>query len=307
MGIIFFGTPHFAIPSLKALLDAKENIILVVTQPDKKKGRGHILTSPPIKDFAQSFNLLIQQPVDIKKEDFCHQIKNLTPELIVVVAYGKLLPKEILTIPSLGCINVHASLLPKYRGAAPIQWTLINGEKETGITTMLMDEGLDTGDILLQKTINIDPNDNYESLSQKLAQLGANTLLETIYGLRNNKIRPKKQTGQATYAPPLKKTDGRINWTKTALEIHNLIKGLYPWPSAYTFLNNERIKIIKAYPIEGEGEPGRVENTTNEQIIVGTAKGLLVIEEVQPEGKKIMRSSAFLQGRKIKEKDDRFI
>lgn len=306
MAIIFFGTPNFAIPSLKALIDAKEDIKLVVTQPDKKMGRGHILKHPPVKDLALSSNIKVEQPHDIRTNAFYQEIYDIQPEFIIVVAYGKLLPKTILSIPLRGCINIHASLLPKYRGAAPIQWALINGETQTGITSMLMDDGLDTGDILLQKIINIEENDNSATLSIKLSHLGAKTLIETINGVRNAIIKPVKQSGHASYAPTLRKENGRIAWDKDASQISNFIRGMYPWPSAYTYLKDERIKIIKSRPIEGEGVPGRVELASDGKLIVGTAKGLLLIEELQPDGKKIMTASAFISGRKLKEKHDRF-
>ncbi len=306
MAIIFFGTPDFAIPSLKALIEAKEDIQLVITQPDKERGRGHILTYPPVKNLALSANILVEQPINIKENGFYHRIYNIKPEFIIVVAYGKLLPKTILSIPKMGCINVHASLLPKYRGAAPIQWALIRGERRTGITTMLMDEGLDTGDMLLQKSIDIDETDNYDTLSTKLSQLGAITLIETINGLREGVIKPVRQSGEASYAPPLTKSNGKIAWDMDARDIFNFIRGMFPWPSAYTYLKNERIKIIRTKPIEGEGIPGRIELASAGKLIAGTGKGLLIIEELQPDGKKIMTASAFLSGRKLREKYDRF-
>lgn len=303
MSIIFFGTPYFAIPSLNALIEAKESIMLVVTQPDKQKGRGHILTYPPVKDLSLSAGIPVIQPFKIRDDDFSRKLNDINPEFIIVAAYGKLLPEIILSIPEKGCINVHASLLPKYRGAAPIQWALINGESITGITTMLMNEGLDTGDILLQKNIEIEETDNSETLSKKLSQLGAVTLIETINGLRTGIIKPAPQIGEVVYAPPLKKTDGRIVWDKDANELFNFIRAMFPWPSAYTYLKNERIKIIRAKPIEGEGVAGRIEKASEGKLIIGTGRGLLSIEELQPDGKKIMSASAFLSGRKLKEQD----
>ncbi len=303
MSIIFFGTPDFAVPSLKALIESKEDVQLVITQPDKQKGRGHILSHPPIKDLSLSADIPVIQPVKIKDNDFCHRLKDITPEFIIVVAYGKLLPEMILSIPEKGCINIHSSLLPKYRGAAPIQWALINSESVTGITAMLMNEGLDTGDILLQKSIEIEETDNSKTLSLKLSHLGAMTLIETLNGLRTGIIKPMPQIGEAVYAPPLKKTDGRIMWNKDAKELFNFIRAMFPWPSAYTYLKNERIKIIRAKPLAGKGVAGRIEKASEGILIVGTGGGLLSIEELQPEGKKIMNASAFLSGRKLKEQD----
>lgn len=222
------------------------------------------------------------------------------PEIIVVVAYGKILPAQILRLPSHGCINVHASLLPKYRGAAPIQWAIINGEKKTGITTMLMDEGLDTGNILLQEETEISSDDNAETLGNKLAEIGASLLIRTIKGIRSGYIKPIPQKGTPSYAPPLKKEDGRLNWSKTATEIFNFVRGMYPWPCAYCYLNKERIKITRVKMLEGSGIPRRVEKT-GEELIVGTGEGLISIIELQPEGKIPMSAKAFLQGRRLKE------
>jgi len=245
MALIFFGTPHFAVPSLKALIDEKEDIALVVTQPDKVKGRGHVLSPPHVKELALSHGLKVVQPVKIKDENFYRELMAVVPEFIIVVAYGRILPNEILEMPKIYCINVHASLLPKYRGAAPIQWALLNGEKKTGVTTMLISEELDTGDVLLQREIEIKDDDTSETLFERLSALGAATLIKTIKGVREGKIKPFPQQGEATYAPPLKKDDGRIDWQRTAEELFNFVRGMYPWPSAFCYLNNERIKIVK--------------------------------------------------------------
>ncbi|BCB96971.1 methionyl-tRNA formyltransferase [Dissulfurispira thermophila] len=319
MALIFFGTPQFAVPSLKALIEAKEDIALVVTQPDKVKGRGHVLSAPPVKELALSHGIKVIQPVNIREESFYKELKVLNPEFIIVVAYGKILPNEILNMPKIGCINVHASLLPKYRGAAPIQWALINGEKVTGITTMLMDKGLDTGDILLRAELEIQDDDNAETLFDKLSRLGADVLLDTIRGMREGKIKPMPQMGEVSYAPPLKKQDGKIDWTRSADELFNFVRGMYPWPSAFCYLGNERIKIIKVRRqspnIKGleltydtqRSVPGRIVKASNGQIFVETGKGFLIIDELQPEGKKIMAARAFLSGRMLKEGYDRFI
>jgi methionyl-tRNA formyltransferase len=298
MRIAFFGTPLFAIPSLTALIQSEEEIIAVISQPDKRKGRERISSPPPVKKLALERGLKILQPLNIKDPLFLAKLSKLIPEIIVVVAYGKILPVQILKLPPYGCINVHASLLPKYRGAAPIQWAIINGEKKTGITTMLMDEGLDTGDILLQEETEISNNYNTETLSKHLAEIGASVLMKTIQGLKNKSIQPSPQIGFPSYAPSFKKEDGRITWSKTAVEIFNFIRGMYPWPCAYCYLNEERIKITKVKVLEGSVLPGRIEKV-GEEFIVGTGDGLISIIELQPEGKKPMSAKAFLQGRQL--------
>jgi methionyl-tRNA formyltransferase len=310
MALIFFGTPQFAVPSLKALINEKEDIALVVTQPDKVKGRGHMLSSPPVKELALSYGLRVLQPNKIRNENFYNELRSIAPEFIIVVAYGKILPEEILNLPKFGCINVHASLLPEYRGAAPIQWALINGEKVTGITTMLMDKGLDTGDMLLRSELEIKADDNSETLFKKLSELGAKTLIDTIKGMREGKIKPVPQTGEASYAPPLKKEDGKIDWNRTSDELFNFVRGMYPWPSAFCYFNDERIKIVRSHKsevgIQKEAVPGRIVKASDGEMIVETGKGFLSIEELQPEGKKVMSAKAFLAGRKLKEGYDRF-
>ncbi len=301
MHIVFFGTPAFAIPSLVALLQAGEEVIAVVTQPDKKKGRGRISSPPPVKELAIDRGIKILQPVNIKDHLFLNDLSKIMPEIIVVVAYGKILSAQILRLPSHGCINVHASLLPKYRGAAPIQWAIINGEKKTGITTMLMDEGLDTGNILLQEETEISCDDNAETLGNKLAEIGASLLIRTIKGIKGGSIKPIPQEGAPSYAPPLKKEDGRLNWSKTATEIFNFVRGMYPWPCAYCYLNNERIKIISVKMLEGLGIPQRIERAEKGELVIGTGKGLISIIELQPEGKRPMSAEAFLLGRRLED------
>jgi methionyl-tRNA formyltransferase len=304
-GLIFFGTPKFAVPSLKALLENKENVMLVVTQPDKPKGRGKTIQPSEVKQFALENNLPVIQPEKIKEESFLKLLKELKPEAMIVVAYGKILPKEILNIPRLGAINLHASLLPKYRGPAPIQWALIKGESITGVTTMLIDEGLDTGPVLMQKEVEITEDDDAMSLSNKLSKLGADLLVETIKKLRKGEIIPAPQSGQPSYTRMLKKEDGEIDWKADAVEIFNLIRGAYPWPCAYTFLKGERIKIIKSKVIEGRAKHGLILKAKDE-LIVGTGRGLLKILLLQPEGKRVMTAKEFLCGRKINEGVDSF-
>ncbi len=305
MSLIFFGTPDFAVPSLRALI-SEEDIALVVTQPDKLKGRGHILSAPPVKELALAHGIKVVQPPTIRDAEFYDVLKRTAPEFIIVVAYGKILPEEVLKLPLYGCINVHGSLLPKYRGAAPVQWALINGESITGVTTMLMDSGIDTGDILQQAEVDILDDDNHQTLSGKLAGLGGKTLVGTLKGIRSGMIRPVPQTGDATYAPPLRKEDGRINWSRSAHELFRFVRGVYPWPSAFSYLNGELIKIIRVKPLDGNGVAGRIEKASGGQLVVGTGKGLLMVEELQPGGRRIMAAEAFLSGRRLKEGHETF-
>lgn len=301
MRIVFFGTPLFAVPSLNALLQSGEEIPAVVTQPDKKRGRGHFVSYSPVKELAIKEGLRIFQPASMKDADFLNELSLIRPELIAVVAYGRILPESIINLPAKGCVNVHASLLPEYRGAAPISWVIINGEEFTGVTTMLMDKGLDTGDILLEEKIRISDEDTTETLSRKLSELGASLLLKTIKGIKEDSIKPGPQTGEASYAPIIKKEDGLLNWSKTAIELFNFVRGMYPWPCAYCYLSKERIKIIKVSAFDGQGKPGRIERALKDELVVGTAKGLISIIALQPEGKKVMSAEAFLHGRNIKE------
>jgi len=302
MRIIFFGTPDFAVPSLEALIESGEEIVSVITQPDRVKGRGHRLSQPPVKECALSKGIPVIQPSSIRTPDFYEKISGLKPDAIVVVAYGKIIPPSLLNLPPLGCVNVHASLLPEYRGAAPIQWAVINGEEKTGITTMLMDEGLDTGDMLLTEVVGIAEEDNAHTLARRLSQVGASLLIRTLTGLRDKIIRPVPQSGKATYAPPLKKENGRIKWSLSAREIFNLVRGTYPWPGAYCYLNGEKLHIIKAKVADhsSKGTVGRIEQISGSGVLVSTGEGTLAVTEVKPEGKKIMTASAFVNGRRLK-------
>jgi methionyl-tRNA formyltransferase len=300
MRIVFFGTPSFAVPSLDALIRAGYEVAAVVTQPDKRKGRSSALSPPPVKELALRMGLKVMQPERIRDLLFIGALKGIGPELIAVVAYGKIIPPDILKLPRRGCINVHASLLPNYRGAAPIPWAIIRGEEKTGITTMLMDEGLDTGDILLQDEIDIERDDTAETLSKRMAESGAALLIKTLRKMEDGSLKPAPQTGIPSYAPPLKKGDGRIDWAGTAEDIYNFVRGMYPWPCAYCYLKNERIKITRVKVIKGPGIAGRVEDAGG-QLIVGTGKELISIIELQPEGKKLMTAQDFLRGRRLKE------
>jgi methionyl-tRNA formyltransferase len=300
MRIVFFGTPDFSVPSLASLIEAGYEIQAVVTQPDTRKGRNRHPTPSPVKELTVSKGLPVLQPLKMKDPIFLDEIKRIAPELIAVVAYGNILPPQILTLPSYGCINVHASLLPKYRGAAPIQWAIINGEKDTGITTMLMDEGLDTGDVLLKEAVEIYDDDNAETLSARLSNIGSSLLVKTVQGIREDSLKPTPQTGTPTYAPPLKKEDGKIDWSKTSKEISNFVRGMFPWPCAYCYLKNERIKISKVRVLEGSDQAGIIVKAHNE-LIIGTGDGLISILQLQPEGKKVMSVKDFLLGRRLKE------
>jgi methionyl-tRNA formyltransferase len=300
MRVIFFGTPDFAVPSLRALLEAGEEVVAVVTQPDRVKGRGHKLSAPPAKEIARSEQIPVLQPAGIRSSEFFGELAALRPDVIAVVAYGKIIPPAILKLPRLGCINVHGSLLPKYRGAAPIQRAIINGERRTGVTTMLMDEGLDTGEILLQEETEITDGDDAQTLGARLSRVGASLLVRTIKDLRDNLIRPIPQEGEASYAPPLKKEEGRIDWSQPARRIFDLVRGTYPWPGAYTSLNGERITIIRARAIPSDSccSSGMIEKA-GEQLQVCTGTGILSITELKPEGKKAMTAGAFVNGRRL--------
>jgi len=302
MKIVFMGTPEFAVPSLQALIDSGDEIVAVVCQPDKPKGRGLEVASPPTKVLAERHGVPVLQPQKIKTEEFFNELKKLGPDLICVAAYGKILPKNILDLPPHGCINVHASILPKYRGAAPINWAIIRGEKVTGITTMKMDEGMDTGDMLLKKEIPIEDEDTGETLSQKLSYIGAELLIETLKLLKEGKLNPIPQDhSQATYAPMLKKEDGKIDWSKSAEEVRNLIRGALPWPGAYTTLDGKLLKIYKARISNSVGNPGEVIKSDSGILRVATGNDSLDILELQIEGGKRLKTEEFLRGRKIKE------
>ncbi|MEC4676133.1 MAG: methionyl-tRNA formyltransferase [Nitrospirota bacterium] len=303
MRIFFFGTPDFAIPSLNALMESGEDIVGVVSQPDRLKGRGHKLSRPPVKEFAILHGIPVMQPPDIKTPSFFEELSAQSPEIIIVVAYGKLIPPDILRLPPMGCINVHASLLPEYRGAAPIQRALINGETVTGVTTMFMDEGLDTGDILLQEETVINSEDNAYTLGLKLAGIGAALLVRTLDGLRDNSVQRRPQTGEPSYAPVLKKDDGRIDWSLPAKKILDLIRGTYPWPGSYCYFNKERISVIGAKLIDTDTQstPGMIIKITGNGLHIGTGKGIISLLEVKPEGRKPMSGRAFANGRCLRE------
>ncbi len=294
------GTPDFAVPSLKALIDSKYNVVGVVCQPDRPSGRGRKLTSPPVKILAEAESIPVLQPEKIRTDEFLDEIKFYNPDLICVTAYGKIIPPNILEHPKYGCVNVHASLLPKYRGAAPINWAIINGEKNTGITTMLMDEGMDTGDILLKKEIEIGEDDTSIELSEKLSAIGALLLIETIEKSQNDEIRPLKQKdSEATYAPIIKKEVGKIAWNKSADSIRDLIRGTQPWPGAFTSYNGKNLKIFRTSINNLRGDPGKVLVSDGGKLVIGTGQNSLDISELQIEGGKRLKVTDFLRGNNL--------
>nr|WP_316621988.1 methionyl-tRNA formyltransferase [uncultured Ruminococcus sp.] len=303
MKLIFMGTPDFAVPCLERLIEAEHEIAAVFSQPDKPRGRKMILTPPEVKVCALKHGLTVYQPKSLRNDEAMELIKEIAPNCIVVAAYGKILPKAMLDLPKYGCINVHGSLLPKYRGSAPIQWSVINGEKETGVTIMQMAEGVDTGDMLYQKAIPIGIDDTAESMFEKLSDLGGEMIVEALDLLEEGKLTPIKQDETlATHAPMLNKEIAVIDWNKSALEVHNLVRGLYSWPIAQTTLHGKKLKIYRTAVGKGSGEAGTVISTS--PLTIACGEGAVVIEELQLEGKKRMDAKAFLIGHplQIKEK-----
>jgi len=296
------GSSSFAIPSLEMLISWEHEIALVVCQPDKPAGRGLLLHPCPVALFATAKGLPLFQPRVLKDSAAVSNLKRWNPDLIIVVAYGKILPKEILDLPGRGCINVHASLLPKYRGAAPINWAITNGEKTTGVTTMMINERMDAGDILLQEITPIGPQETSADLHTRLADIGAKLLIKTVEGIQKREIVAKPQDETlATYAPILKKEDGIINWSLSAHNISCLIRGMQPWPVAHTFFEGKMLKIFEARILEensSSSSPGTVVTSEN-QLAVATGQGTLYLDEVQLEGKKRMQINAFLRGHHI--------
>ena len=300
MKLGFCGTPMFAVPSLERLHAAGFEIQLVVTQPDRPQGRGMALTAPPVKQSALKLGLQVIQPEKIKKnEEFQAQLKALQPDAIIVVGYGRIIPPWMLTLPRYGNINVHASLLPKYRGAAPVQWAIAAGETVSGVTAMLLNEGLDTGDILLQREMAIRPEDTAVTYAPRLAELGADLIVETLRGLEEKTVTPVPQDhAQATLAPILKKEDGLVDFSRTAIEIHNRLRGFQPWPGAYTQFRGKGLKLISATPEDTPSNlaPGEL-RAGDEKLYAGCGqRTVLQLLQVQPEGKKIMAAREFVNG-----------
>ena len=298
MKAVFMGTPEFAVPTLQALIDHHE-VLAVVTQPDKQRGRGKKMQFPPVKEKAVEYDIPVYQPQRARDEEFIEELKNLNPDVIVVVAYGQILPESILNIPKYGCINVHGSLLPKYRGAAPIQWAVLDGEEKTGITTMYMEKGLDTGDMIDKAEVVLDEKETAGSLHDKLMVLGADLLLETLKKLEDGTaVRKKQNDEESCYAKMLSKDMGQIDFTKDAKEIECLIRGMNPWPSAYTFLNGKTLKVwkCKVSTEKTDAVPGTIFLADKEGIHTACGEGVLILTEVQLEGKKRMETEAFLRG-----------
>ena len=297
MKIIFMGTPDFAAASLEALIASRHEIQAVVTQPDKPKGRKGELTPSPVKVIAKREGIKVYQPLKVRDEEFVKTLRAYNPDVMVVVAFGQIIPLSILKMPKYGCVNIHGSLLPKYRGAAPIQWAVLDGEKETGITTILMDEGIDTGDILLKKTIKIEADETSGSLFDKLMALGAKTILETLDELEKGNLTPTKQGESPTaYAKMLTKAMGLIDFTKSAKELDCFVRGMDPWPSAYTLLAGKTLKLWKVRVVEGDGKAGSVIGIDKESFTIACGEGAIEVLEVQLEGKKRMSAGDFLKG-----------
>ncbi|MCH8156500.1 MAG: methionyl-tRNA formyltransferase [Nitrospinae bacterium] len=307
MNIVFMGTPDFALPTLQQLYESEHRILLVVTQPDRPKGRGRESAAPPVKQFAAKHGLPILQPETTATQEFVQTLSDLQPDLIIVVAFGQILKADLLAVPRHFCMNLHSSLLPRYRGAAPINWAIINGEKETGVTTMKMDTGLDTGDILLAKKVPIADDDDAQSLHDILAVEGAVLVLETLQRLEDGNLPPVPQNSSlSNYAPKLKKEDGLIDWNKSATEIRNRVRGLEPWPGAYTFSGSKRLRICRTETAPGDStdRPGQIARVSGRGIEVGTGDGRIVVTQLQPEGKKRMAAKSFLAGHKINPGDE---
>lgn len=304
MKVIFMGTPDFSVGTLKALVEAGNDVVLAVTQPDKPKGRGKEMQFTPVKECAMEYGIPVYQPKRIREPECMEVLRNYEADIMVVVAFGQILPKEILEMCPYGCVNVHASLLPKYRGAAPIQWAIIDGEEVTGVTTMQMNEGLDTGDMLLKTEVVIEPKETGGSLHDKLSEAGAALCVETLKALEAHTVTPIPQGEMTTaYAKMLDKQLGNIDWKKSATEIERLIRGLSPWPSAYTSWNGKVMKIWDASALEEteRNVPGTIVRVEKDAFYVQTGSGLLKVSELQIPGKKRMDAGAFLRGYQVKE------
>lgn len=296
--IVFFGTPEFAVPSLRALLAGADPVVGVVCQPDKPAGRGQQVAAPPVKREALAAGVPVLQPEKLRTPDFAEVLRPLRPELIVVAAYGRILPATLLQLPRYGCINVHASLLPKYRGAAPIQWAIVGGEERTGVTIMQMNERMDAGDILLQRATPIGADETYGELQNRLADLGAAALRDALGQLHGGKLcRQPQREAEATPAPMIKKADGRIDWTQPARSIARLVRAFNPWPSAFTLLEGKLLKIYRAHPIDTAAGalPGTV-GAIADGITVAAGQGALVLDELQLEGRKRLQAGEFVRG-----------
>ncbi len=306
--ILFMGTPEFAIPTLDALVKSGYPVIGAVTQPDKPKGRGRKNLPTPVKIYAEAAGIPVFEPERVRGETFLEAFRSLAPDMVVLVAFGQILPGDIIKGPTLGCLNVHPSLLPRYRGAAPINWAIINGEKKTGVTIMVMDEGVDSGDILLQEEAAIGPDETFGELSSRLAEMGARLLVDAVEQVVSGTARPAPQDASAaTDAPRLTQESGLIDWTRSPEEIVNLVRGLSPAPGAYCFLRERKLKIFHALagkePASGEKEPGRVGRLFESGLQVMAGDGHIYLQEVQREGKRRMSIDDFLRGHAISSDD----
>lgn len=301
MRAIFMGTPDFAVPSLVALHERGWKIVAVLCQPDKPAGRGMKLTPPPVKKKAEELGLPVMQPAKLRDEAVVKQLRELEPDVIAVAAYGKILARSVLEIPKIGCINVHASVLPRLRGAAPIHWAVLNGEKTSGVTIMKMDEGMDTGDMLVREEIPLAPDETAGSLHDKLAPMGARLLVQALDGLMAGTVKPVPQDhAQATLAPKLPADLGRVDWTKSAAEVDRQIRGSTPFPGAYTFLGGKRLRVAEARIADGSGTAGSVIAAAPERgIVVACGSGAIALARVQPEGKKPQAVREFLAGHRV--------
>ena len=305
MNIVFFGTSEFGIPALRAMLDAGHKVLAVVTQPDRKRGRDLKLSPPPVKVLASSMGIPVFQPLDASGVEAIDYLKKLNADLFVVISFGQILKSAVLAIPGLYAINVHGSLLPKYRGAAPTNWTVINGDKRSGVTVIKMNEKMDEGDIILKHEVTIDEEDTNITLTEKLSEAGANALTEAIGIIEKNKSRDfkKQDDAEATYAPKLKKEDGLIGWAESAAKIHNKVRGFIPWPGAYTYYDGKILKVLKTEVIaslDEKADNGEVVGIVKDNgIIVRTGAGDIIIKYLQLEGKKVLDSGSFVRGHRI--------
>ncbi len=306
MKILFMGTPDFAVPCLESVIDDGNELVGVFTQPDKPKGRGYTLTPPPVKVCAEKNHITVYQPTTLKDGKALEIIRELAPEMIIVTAYGKILPKEMIAYPKYGCINIHASLLPEYRGAAPIQQSILDGRNKTGVTAMLMDEGLDTGDMLMKTEVEIGENETADELHDKLAAAGAELIVQVIHSAANGTlVREKQDDSRSSYAGMLTKEMSKIDFGKTSQEVHNQVRGLNSWPSASAIFNGKRVKIHRTVQVkEQSGTPGKVLSLS--PLVVACGEGAIEIKEIQPEGKKKMDAKSFVNGLHLSDSGDLF-
>lgn len=298
------GTPDFACPALTALIDSGEEVLAAVTQPDRRRGRGRKPASPPVKVLAETLGIPVWQPEKIRTREFTAELRELKPHLFVVVAYGKILSPALLDIPMVGSLNIHASLLPAYRGPAPINWAILNGETRTGLTTMFMDQGVDTGPILLSKSIPIDRSDTFGALHDRLADLEGELLKETIAGLKDGTVSPKPQPEKGiSHAPLLKKSDGLVDWTRPAKELDRLVRGVDPWPGAHTMFRGKILKLFRSRTGDVRGRPGQVMGLENGLLHVATGEGSLVLAELQLAGQRRLPAASFWHGQRLQSND----